>query len=64
MTNPMQGYCHECQLKRGGVPPKWNKDLMGVTVCEGICRDCKLITTLVPSADYDWPKTGEKAILD
>jgi len=59
-----KGYCHDCQIKRGAVPPKWNPEMRGITVAEGICKDCKEKTGIVPSSDYDWPKEKKKAIWD
>ncbi len=58
----MGGYCHECQIKRGAREPKGG--LGAVTVHGGECVDCGLVTTLVPSIDYDWPKTGQRAVWD
>jgi hypothetical protein len=55
------GFCHKCQLKRGGVAPKG----MGcVTATLGICSECGEDTSLIPSCDYNWPKLGKKAIWD
>lgn len=55
-------YCHACQLKRGGVPPK--RGMNGITVMGGKCSGCGLYSTLIPSSDYDWPKKGKKAAWD
>lgn len=57
------GWCHDCQLKRGGVVSKMYEN-GGNTVCEGICNECGERTTIVPSCDYDWPKYGKKAVWD
>jgi hypothetical protein len=62
-TGAPTGYCHDCQLKRGGTPPKWNPQMIGNTMSAGTCKDCKLETWLSPSIDYDWPN-GNKAIWD
>jgi hypothetical protein len=55
-------FCHGCQLKRGGVPPKGHG---AITCSTGTCSKCKnKNVTLVPTCDYDWPKTGKKAVFD
>jgi hypothetical protein len=56
------GWCHKCQLKRGGKVPKRGHN--GITVHAGVCGGCKKRTTIVPSCDYDWPKKGLKAVWD
>lgn len=57
------GFCHDCQLERGGVVPKHGH--MGITISMGTCSRCLAIDTgLVPSSDYDWPAEGKKAIWD
>lgn len=56
------GYCHECQLKRGAEIPRGG--LLGVTVTDGICGSCNQKASLVPSSDYNWPKKGLKAVWD
>jgi len=53
-------YCHDCQLKRGAIPPKEN---MICTVTSGKCPKCSEEKTLVPNMDYDWPD-GTKAWFD
>jgi len=54
-------YCHECQVKRGGVFPK---NQMGITVMEGVCSGCGEKKTLIPNNDYHWPKQGKRAWVD
>lgn len=56
------GWCHECQIKRGARVP--NGGQMGITVSVGVCNACGEKTTIVPTCDYDWPKQGVKAIFD
>lgn len=54
-------YCHECQVKRGGIPVEYP-----VTCSAGKCDLCKTKdSTIVPDCDYNWPtKKGIKAIWD
>lgn len=61
-TRALDEYCHDCQLKRGGKPPKWNPQMTGNTVHMGFCEGCKTDTWISPSCDYDWP--NNKAIWD
>lgn len=57
--------CHECQLKAGAKPPKHNPELRGVTCIVGTCPSCgKGPQALMYACDYDWPKTGERAVYD
>lgn len=62
-TKKGDGYCHDCQLKRGAVEPKHG--LEGVTCTLGTCSGCgEKGSSLVPDCDYDWPKEGRKAVWD
>lgn len=55
-------YCHSCQIKRGAKMPEGGQ--MAITVMTGKCSGCKKKDTLIPNADYDWPKQGRKAWFD
>lgn len=57
-----KGHCHACQVKRGGKVPKWGH--AGITVTRGKCAGCGKVKTLVPESDYDWPRSGRKAVFD
>ena len=54
--------CHACQLRLGGKVPDHGHN--GITVHFGDCPECGHRAMLVPNADYDWPKKGQKAIWD
>lgn len=60
---PLYGFCHECQLERGGKIPEHGH--VGITISMGTCSKCLARDVgLVPSCDYDWPKKGVRAVWD
>lgn len=58
----LYGFCHDCQVKRGGVVPAHGH--RGITIALDICSQCLKNEGCVPTCDYDWPKEGRKAIWD
>lgn len=57
----LDGFCHKCQVKRGGIFPPNSV----VTCTAGTCAMCLTVgATLVPDCDYDWPGEHKKAIWD
>lgn len=65
LKNPQDAsLCDYCNRLNGARSPKSNPRMIGVTVCMGFCESCGDWTGIVPACDYDWPKTGSKAIFD